>query len=246
MERFGDTEEDPRRRVLINALAAGLFTTLLPARGAMADSIFGSPPSKLPDGQSIYRISGNASINGKEATLGTRIGPNDTVRTGKNSEIVFVVGANAMIMRGDSEVELQGDSKNIASAVISGLRMLSGKLLSVSRSRGMTVKTKTATLGIRGTGIYVEADPELTYFCTCYGITDVMANGDPDSRDTVVATHHDKPLYITSGEQAGKNIRLAGFRDHTDQELMLVETLVGRTTPFVFPGNSYGAPRRTY
>ncbi|OGB27013.1 MAG: hypothetical protein A3I66_22270 [Burkholderiales bacterium RIFCSPLOWO2_02_FULL_57_36] len=245
MERFGDAE-DPRRRVLINALAAGLLTTLLPARGAMANSIFGTPPSKLPPGQSIYRISGNTTVNGKEATLGTRIGPNDTVQTGKNSEIVFVVGANAMILRGESEVELQGDRNNVASTVISGLRMLSGKLLSVSRSQGMSVKTKTATLGIRGTGIYVEADPELTYFCTCYGITDVVANDDPESKDTVVATHHDKPLYITSGGQAGKNIRLAGFKDHTDQELMLVETIVGRTTPFVFPGNSYSAPRRTY
>ena len=245
MERFGDAE-DPRRRMLINALAAGLFTTLLPVRGAMANSLFGSPPSKLPAGQSIYRISGNATVNGKEATLGTPIGPNDTVQTGKNSEIVFVVGANAMILRGDSELELQGDKKDVASMVISGLRMLSGKLLSVSRSQGMSVKTKTATLGIRGTGIYVEADPELTYFCTCYGITDVVANDDPQSMDTVVATHHDKPLYITSGEQAGKNIQRAGFRDHTDQELMLIETLVGRTTPFVFPGDSYSAPRRTY
>ncbi len=245
MERFGDAE-DPRRRVLINALAAGLFTTLLPAREARADSLFGTPPAKLPPGQSIYRISGSATVNGKEASIGTPIGPNDTVQTAKNSEIVFVVGANAMILRGDSEVELQGDKKDVASMVISGLRMLSGKLLSVSRSQGMSVKTQTATLGIRGTGIYVEADPELTYFCTCYGITDVLANDDPDSRDTVVATHHDKPLYITKGEQAGKNIRLAGFKDHTDQELMLIETLVGRTTPFVFPGNSYSAPRRTY
>lgn len=245
MEYFGDAE-DPRRRMLINALATGLLTTLLPVREAMADSVFGKQPTKLPPGQSVYRISGNATVNGKEATLDTKIGPNDTVRTGKDSEIVFVVGANALIMRADSELEMQGDRKNASSLIVSGLRMLSGKLLSVSRNQAMIVKTKTATLGIRGTGIYVESEPKLTYFCTCYGITDVVANDDPESRDTVVATHHDKPLYITSGEQAGKNIRPAGFRDHSDEELMLIETLVGRTTPFIFPGDSYGAPRRTY
>jgi hypothetical protein len=53
----------------------------------------------------------------------------------------------------------------------------------------MQLKTKTATVGIRGTGVYLEADPEQTYFCTCYGVADVTANDDPESKDTVVAQH---------------------------------------------------------
>ena len=36
------------------------------------------------------------------------------------------------------------------------------------------------------------------------------------------------------------------FINHTDQELMLIETLVGRTPPFVFPMDIYNAPRRDY
>jgi hypothetical protein len=63
----------------------------------------------------------------------------------------------------------------------------------------------------------------------------------------VVATHHDKPLYILADPKAtGNNIRRAPFKNHTDQELMLIETLVGRTPPFVFPGQDYDAPRREY
>jgi hypothetical protein len=73
-----------------------------------------------------------------------------------------------------------------------------------------------------------------------------MSTDDPASTDIVVATHHDKPLYITSKAQAGKNIQPAGFKNHSDQELMLIETLVGRSPPFVFPGTSYDAPRRSY
>jgi hypothetical protein len=238
--------EDPRRRLLINGLAAGLFSTALPFRSAYAQSMFGALPSKLPPGQSIYRLAGKVTVNGKDANLQTPVGPNDVVETGKNSEIVFVVGGNAMIVRAESRLEIQGEKKDSESILISGLRMLSGKMLSVSRNQATTIKTKTATIGIRGTGWYIEADPELTYFCTCYGVTDVAANGDPESKDTVAATHHDKPLYITEGGQTGKNIRLAGFKNHTDQELMLIETLVGRTTPFVFPGKSYDAPRRNY
>ena len=125
--------------------------------------------------------------------------------------------------------------------------MTTDALLSVfPRGTPMQLKTKTATVGIRGTGVELEADPEQTYFCTCYGVADVTANDDPESKDTVVAQHHDRPLYILSGQSKGRNIRKAGFVNHTDQELMLIETLVGRKPPFVFPKDDYTGPRRDY
>ena len=61
-----------------------------------------------------------------------------------------------------------------------------------------------------------------------------------------MSRHHDRPLYILTGEQPGRNIRLAPFINHTDQELMLIETLVGRQPPFVFPKADYSGPRRSY
>jgi len=67
-----------------------------------------------------------------------------------------------------------------------------------------------------------------------------------ESTETVAAKHHDKPLYILANEKPGQNIRAASFKNHTDQELMLIETLVGRTPPFVFPKDDYKAPRRQY
>ena len=42
------------------------------------------------------------------------------------------------------------------------------------------------------------------------------------------------------------NDRAAPFIDHTDQELMLIEALVGRSPPFVFPRSDYLRPRRPY
>ena len=243
MNRF-DTTEDPRRRELIRALAAGLFSTAFPGRRALAADIFGNKPAKLPEGQSIYRMAGKVLVNGVAATMATRIGANDTVETPKDGELVFVVGGNAMIVRGGSRVELNAEQKD--SLLISGLRLLTGKLLSVSRNRRMQVATQVATIGIRGTGFYIESDPEQTYFCTCYGTTEVAANSDPANRKSMVSKHHDQPIYIVGGASTGKSIRNAPFINHTDQELMLIETLVGRTPPFVFPGNDYKAPRRDY
>jgi hypothetical protein len=198
----------------------------------------------LPAGRSIYRISGKVLVNGNPATIETRIGAGDTVETPKGGEIVFVVGENSMLMRDGSHIELRTEQK--ASMIMNGFRMLTGKLLSVSRNRPMLVVTATATIGIRGTGFYVEADPQQTYFCTCYGVADIAANDDNESTDTVVSRQHDKPLYILAGAKPGQSIRGAPFINHTDQELMLIESLVGRAPPFVFPRGSYNAPRRDY
>ena len=268
--------DDPRRRILIKALAAGMVTVGLPGANALAASIFGSRPYKLPPGQSIYRISGQATVNGKEATMETRINPGDTVETAKGSELIFIVNTHAMILRGGSHLVIEAEQKKAdvkksvgemlgenkiagikpndkrveaippVALFIKGLRMLTGKLLTVSRNTPMRVRTATATIGIRGTGFYMEADPELTYFCTCYGTTDVIASDDPASKTTVVSLHHDRPLYIVKGEGSGNNIRKAPFINHTDQELAVIEALVDRTTPFVFPNDAYSAPRRDY
>jgi len=61
--------DDPRRRLLIQALSAGLFSAGIPAANAQIFNIFGSRPARLPPGQSIYRISGSATVNDKPATL---------------------------------------------------------------------------------------------------------------------------------------------------------------------------------
>lgn len=244
MSRF-DEADDPRRRLLIKALAAGALSAAVTEKAALANSLFGTPPGKLPPGQSIYRLDGTVKVNGNDANMKTIIKPNDTVETGPKSEIIFVVGGSSMIMRENSHLTMEGKEES-TSFLIQGFRLLTGKLLSVSRSKGTQIRTSTATIGIRGTGYYIEADPEQTYFCTCYGLTDVESNDDPTSRDTVASKHHDKPLYILAGQQQGQNIRRAGFINHTDQELMLIETLVGRTTPWVFAGDQYSAPRREY
>ena len=161
MIRFPDTD-DPRRRLLIHALALGLFSIVLPGGRALGADILGRRPSKLPAGQSVYRISGTASVNGKPATAQTRIEAHDTVETGKGSEIVFAVGENAFILRESSRVTLESAEKG--SLLVNGLRLLTGKLLSVFPSgRNVQVRTPTAIIGIRGTGFYLETDPEQDY-----------------------------------------------------------------------------------
>ena len=237
--------DDPRRRTLIQMLAAGMFGGITTASTDLLAQILGSPPSKLPPGKSVYRISGDVEINGTRGTLESKIGGGSIIKTGRDSEIVYVVGESAYIARPNTEIVIETSSRE--SAVVTGLRLLTGKLLSVFPSRRpVQLTTRVASIGIRGTGAYLESEPDQTYFCTCYGVAEVTANSDPQSKETVAATHHDRPLYILANEQPGKNIRNAPFINHTDQELMLIETLVGREPPFVFPKSDYTGPRRNY
>jgi hypothetical protein len=245
--KSGPEADDPRRRVLIQALTASLFSAL--AGGDALAQVFGSRPARLPPSQSIYRLVGTAKVNERDANLQTQIRSGDTVETGRNSELVFVVGGNAMILRSDSRLVLTEPEKRTetSSLIISALRVLTGKVLAVTpRNQQKRVETTVATIGIRGTGYYVESEPQQTYFCTCYGVTEVEATADPDSRETITAKQHDRPVYIVTDGGRGNNIRNAPFINHTDQELSLIETLVGRTPPFVFPKDDYTGPRREY
>jgi hypothetical protein len=244
MARNGEAE-DPRRRTLIGALALGLLGPGLWTPDA-AGQIFGDRPARLATNRSIFRIRGEATVSGTPATLQTVIRAGDTVKTGKSAEIIFVVGGQSMIVRENSTLTIEKAEQQQESLLVRGLRLLSGALLQVSRDQKMVVRTANASIGIRGTGFYVEAEPDRTYFCTCYGVTDVASSADPESRDTIAATHHDRPVYVVNDAPRGKRIRNAPFINHTDQELALIEALVGREPPFVFPKDSYSGPRREY
>jgi hypothetical protein len=237
--------EDPRRRTLIQLLGAGMLGAASPAALAQVANIFGSKPARLPAGQSIYRISGGATVNDKPADLNTKVNPGDTIKTGKDSELVFVINTQAMILRANSNVVIEAEKK-ADSVVVSGLRMLTGALLSVSRNQPMRLRTPTATVGIRGTGFYVEAEPEQTYFCTCYGVTEIASNAQPEKKETITATMHDRPVFIGVDAKKGSTIQNAPFINHTDLELAMIEALVGRTPSYVFGKDTYTAPRRNY
>jgi hypothetical protein len=229
--------------VLVKLLAAGAFSSL--PMGRLLADVLGEKPGKLPADRSIFRLTGQVSVNGSPATLKSRIGPGDTIETGKRSELVFVNGMSAFILRESSRMSL--GQETTGNVMINALRLITGKVLAVfGPNNPQTMSTATATIGIRGTGVYAETDPEQTYFCTCYGVTDINATSDPNSRKTVTSFHHDEPVYILAEPNGGKAIRPAPFINHTDLELMLIETLVGRTTPFVFPSEVYGGPRKDY
>jgi len=137
---------------------------------------------------------------------------------------------------------------SLGSAIIGSLRIVSGRLLSTfghrTQDESLSLHTPTATVGIRGTGVYAEGYHDRSYVCTCYGHTRISANSDPEVSRDVVTTHHNAPKYILRDAPADQLIEPAPVIHHTDMEILLITALVGRTPPFAVSGSGYGAPRK--
>ena len=176
--------------------------------------------------QGVRRAIGEVRVNRLPAVPGSLVRPGDTVEVGKEALAAFVVDQNAFLMRSNSRAEFAGGS------VLAAVRLVTGGLLSVFGGGEHRLTTATATVGIRGTGAYMEAEPERTYFCLCYGTAEVEPKGSA-LRETYSTTHHESPKYIY-GDGRKNAMVPAGVVNHTDAELILLESLVGRTPPSGF------------
>lgn len=227
MKRIADIDER-RRRLLLYMLATGAFATL---PGCISG---GSIPQALPAGRSIHKLAGDVRINGITATLETLIRPGDVIETFDRSFAIFVINKDAFILRSNSQMTLPYPPTS-RTAVPTAYELQRGKALSVLASRRTNISTPTAMIGVRGTGVYVESDPEKSYVCVCYGTSDLSLPDNPLVSETIVSEHHTAPRFILADQSAANRIVPAPFFNHDDQELLLIETLVGRTTPYVVP-----------
>lgn len=225
MKRGGDALARGRREWLRCALLGGAVMPLL-LRDALAERKHAS---------GLVKAEGVVLINGSAASAGAAVTPGDSIATTPGSTAVFVVGQDAFLLRAGSELLTAGGN-----AAIATLRLVTGGLLSVFGHGPRLITTPTATIGIRGTGIYIEAGIDRSYVCTCYGVVDLQASNMPEARETVRTTHHDAPRYIYAhGDMPIKMIEVAPVVNHTDAELTMLEALVGRRPPFESYGGSY-------
>jgi hypothetical protein len=187
----------------------------------------------LPPG--VSRLDGTLRVNGQAARVGTPVALGDRIATGRDSQAVIVVGADAFLLRAQTTIEVNGGG-----GVLKDMLISTGKVLSVFSKKPVAIKAAHASIGIRGTGCYIEVEPASVYFCLCYGEGLVEGRG-MDAR-LVKTTHHEEPLRL---DDVGGIMRVepGAFRDHSDAELVLLESLVGREPPFTkdatYPATRY-------
>ena len=187
----------------------------------------------LPKGAAAAQVKvlqGDVRVNGKKASKTSAIRAGDTVETARGARVVFVLGEDAFLLRGDSKLMLERTSGG-QTRVVTGLRLLSGALLAAFAPAVRRIETPTATAGIRGTAVYVEASKEQTYFCTCYGVVELRDKAGIE-RKTVISGYHTPNMVFANPAERGKMAE-AEVKGHTDEELIMLERLAGRTSPLV-------------
>ena len=221
--------KNPVRRRRIQQLLA---TSTLGAGGMLGVIQRVLAQGNRPVAPGIQSIKGEVRIDGKPATLGQLIPPGSTVVTRPGAEVIYVIGQDAFLQRENSTVSFGAD---LAKAFF---RVLSGKLLSVFGKGQKNLQVPTATIGIRGTGCYIEAEEKSVYFCLCYGEAEVRPNADPGHVERIATRYHDHPIMIHH-EDNMPMLANAKVINHTDTELIMLENLTGRWPPFYGSANSY-------
>lgn len=225
-------DEDQKRRQLVRALAAGGALGAAGLSGFMSRAL---AAGDIPGGTGIARLDGTAAVNGQPAKVGTPVKLGDRIETGAAGKAVVVLKGDAFLLHPKTIIEIKGRDNTLTDLLVAG-----GRVLSVFSKKPVTIKAAVATIGIRGTGAYLEVEPDAVYFCLCYG--EALVEGPKMEAKTVKTTHHETPLML---RESGGILRAdpGGFKGHSDDELVMLEALVGREPPFVkggvYPANRY-------
>ena len=202
-----------RRQFLISAVALPL-AGIIPLQALAASSV-------------IHELQGSVTLNNKALMRTSSIKNGDEIIVSKDGKLVFSIGADSFLVRGGSTLQVYAEESSV---LVSALRLVNGAMLGVYGKRKSTTRiyTATATIGIRGTAVYVAVTPDRLYTCTCYGHTDLIVG--LDSAD-VIATHHNAHV-VTTGKNGGSQMKAFEVIDHNDDELRMLEALVGRKPLF--------------
>ena len=226
-----------RRLWLKSAAALGL---LGPAgiAGLIQDAL---AKGDLPTALGINALSGEVTINGVPTKLGALVKAGDIIATGRRSSATIVIGKDAFLLRENTRIEYRPPTSSTTANLADAILVTTGKMLSVFGKRGsaeaaVAIRTKNATIGIRGTGCYVEIDDvnERTYFCLCYGSAGIDGAGMTEPK-VITTVHHETPVWLDDRGGVMK-VESAGFVNHTDLELIMLEKLQGREPLFVALG----------
>lgn len=210
-----------RRRFLARLAAAGAFG----AGGIGAFIGEALARGDLPVTQGVNQLRGTATVNGRPAVVGTPVAARDRIATGPGGMAVVVVKDDAFLVRENTSIQFS-ESSGVLSQIVVG----NGRVLSVLGKKPVAIKAADASIGIRGTGAYLEVSPQEVYFCLCYGEAVIEGPGMAAPR-VVKTTHHEEPLVITKSG-ADMKAEPGPFRNHTDEELAMLEALCGREPPF--------------
>jgi hypothetical protein len=204
----------------------------LSGSAALAGALLPLPAAAQAPWGRVHELSGEVFLNGAPMAPNTAVQGGQTVSTGASGKVWFSIAGDAYFLRPRSELRLQ--SSNWRESVIDALRLVTGAMGATFRPGAQrSVFALTATIGIRGTGVYVDTTPEETYACTCFGSTEMYSAAGGAMMEAVrVMTENHLARRIHRDPTMGMRIVSAPFERHTNEEIARLEQLAGRPSPF--------------
>ena len=218
-----------RRKIIKSLGSIGILSSLFNALSYKLAYPVGLSKKKIKEG--IIKIQGGVYVNNKiinEKNIKSQdISIDSVLKTGPSSSLLFVINKDAFLLREKTTIKLNHHKNK---KILVGFEIFNGGILSVFSKKERIIRTPSALIGIKGTGVYLEVDLEKSYICTCYGTAFLQVKNDLTIKETVNTNHHDEPRYIYSNKNI---IEKAPVINHTDLELIMLEELVLRKPPFL-------------
>jgi len=190
----------------------------------MSVALIGFAPLLL-EAKNIQTLKGEVKVNGKPITKDANIKAGDLITTGENSALIFFINRDVHRLGSNARLQLEGESN-----LIDSMRLITGSLMSVfEKGSPRSLQVTSATIGVRGTGFYCQIYENQTYFCTCYGSTDITTE---EGIRTIKSVHH-KP-YLIDNKTGEFSLPPPDLKNHTDEELIYLESLMNRQPPTSF------------
>lgn len=181
----------------------------------------------------IVELRGDALINGQRLLPQQTIQTGDTLQTGPQSTLTFVIGNSAFHVRQNSNITVE---RGATLTAVSLLRLISGAVISVwGKGALRQIVTPTLTAGIRGTGVYTEIFGDQggrSYFCNCYGVVELNAGTDQRVSES---TYH-QAFWGEVAPRDGRMLTPGKAINHTDEELEFLAKLVNQKTAWQILG----------
>lgn len=175
----------------------------------------------------VQSVKGKVQVNKRDVIAGVNLSPGDSVSTGENSAAVLLFGGDAYALKQSTTFVLPNESlQDKSSSLINGAVLAS---FLPGKPRRIQINQKS-NLVVRGTGVYIGIEQEMTEFCLCYGEVDLYSDKSNIRINTESKFHKD--FVILNDGAIRPTFWYERRLTHTSRQNIELEKITGRGTPF--------------
>lgn len=180
-------------------------------------------PNTKPKSQKHMKMMAKVEDKPVPIQVGDKLLPESVVTVGPSSSVTLRLGNDVVsLIQENTSVRLQLKEEQDWSVFLLGGSLLSRVENPKKRKEHFTVRSRSLTMGVRGTAFYVRQESgQPTYLCTCKGKVQVRHQDEKVLRD-IQTTHHEAPIEIQD-----QNITASKAEPkHSDNDIASLEKLL--------------------